>query len=321
MHITQLEAVRAIAKSGFNMSAAAEILNRSQSGLSRQVKELEGELGVRIFARTKNSIVGLTPQGEEILRIGQRMLSDAENLRRVGTWASAQMEPELRIATTHVHARYFLPPVLKSFTARFPETLLTLQQRDPVDCCSAVAEGEVDMALATVDERLRHKIVAVPSYLLTSGVYVPKKHPLAREKTLTLKKLAEFPFIAYSPAFAMRMTLDDTFAKAGLRPRIVCTATDADVCKAYVEAGMGIAILAKLAFDPVRDTNLTVLDVDSLIEPSVLCVAFRKNAYLGRSLYAFVSTWAPHLGQQAIRLALEGATPARTSRTSALPKL
>jgi LysR family cys regulon transcriptional activator len=321
MQITQLEAVRAIAKSGFNMSAAAEILNRSQSGLSRQVKELEGELGVRIFARTKNNIVGLTPQGEEVLRIGQRMLADAENLRRVGSWTSTGTEVELRIATTHVHARYFLPRVLKSFTERFPETLLTLQQRDPVHCCSAVAEGDADIALTTVDERLRHKIVALPAYLLTSGVYVPKKHPLLREKTLTLKKLSEFPFVAYSPAFAMRMAIDETFAKAGLRPRIVCTATDADVCKAYVEAGMGIAILAKLAFDPVRDANLTVIDVDSLIESSVLCVAFKKNAYLSRSLYSFVSTWAPHLSQQAIRLALEGGKPGTARKTSALPKL
>lgn len=321
MQLPQLEAVRAIARSGFNMSAAAEILNRSQSGLSRQVKELESELGVRIFARTKNNIVGLTPQGEEILRIGQRILSDAENLRRVGSWTSTDTETELRIATTHVHARYFLPRVLKSFTERFPETLLTLQQRDPVDCCSAVAAGDVDIALSTVDERLRHKIVAIPAYSLTSGVYVPKNHPLLREKTLTLKKLSEFPFIAYSPAFAMRMAIDDTFAKAGLHPKIVCTATDADVCKAYVEAGMGIAILARLAFDPVRDANLAVLDVDSLFEPSVVCVAFRRNAYLSRSLYAFVSTWAPHLSQQAIRLALEGTKPGPTRKTTTLPKL
>lgn len=321
MQIPQLEAVRAIAKSGFNMSAAAEILNRSQSGLSRQVKELESELGVRIFARTKNNIVGLTPQGEEVLRIGQRILSDAENLRRVGSWTSTDTEVELRIATTHVHARYFLPRILKSFTERFPETLLTLQQRDPVDCCSAVAAGDVDIALSTVDERLRHKIVAIPAYSLTSGVYVPKRHPLLREKGLTLKKLSEFPFIAYSPAFAMRMAVDDTFAKAGLRPRIVCTATDADVCKAYVEAGMGIAILAKLAFDPARDTNLVVLDAGPLFEPSTVCVAFRRNAYLSRSLYAFVSTWAPHLSQQAIRLALEGTKPGTARKATALPKL
>jgi LysR family cys regulon transcriptional activator len=321
LQIPQLEAVRAIARSGFNMSAAAEILNRSQSGLSRQVKELESELGVRIFARTKNNIVGLTPHGEEILRIGQRMLSDAENLRRVASWTSSEAEVELRIATTHVHARYFLPRVLKSFSEKFPQTLLTLQQRDPVDCCSAVAAGDVDVALATVDERLRHKIVAIPAYSLSSGLYVPKKHPLLREKTLTLKKLSEFPFITYSPAFAMRMAIDDTFAKAGLRPRIVCTATDADVCKAYVEAGMGIAILAKLAFDPARDANLAVVDVDSLFEPTVVCVAFRRNAYLSRSLYAFVSTWAPHLSQQAIRLALDGGKSAKDRKATALPRL
>ena len=302
------------------MSAAAEILNRSQSGLSRQVKELESELGVRIFARTKNNIVGLTSQGEEILRIGQRILSDAENLRKVGSWASSGTERELKIATTHVHARYFLPRILKSFSERFPETLLTLQQRDPVDCCNAVADGDVDIALTTVDERLRHKIVALPAYSLASCVYVPKRHALLREKALTLQKLAEFPFVAYSPAFAMRISIDDTFAKAGLRPRIVCTATDADVCKAYVEAGMGIAILAKLAFDPVRDGNLAVLDVDSLFEPSILCVAFRKNAYLSRSLYSFVSTWAPHLSQQAIRSALEGTKPAKGRKAIALPR-
>lgn len=303
------------------MSAAAESLNRSQSGLSRQVKDLETELGVRIFTRTKNNIVGFTAQGEEVLRIGQRMLSDADNLRRVGSWGSLGTESELKISTTHVHARYFLPRVLKKVAERHPGVRPALQLRDPFDCCSAVVQGEADVALTTVDERWRHKIAAIPAYSLVSSVYVPKRHPLIREKTLTLEKLAEFPFISYSHAFAMRLSIDETFARAGLRQRIVCTATDADACKAYVEAGMGIAILARLAFDPARDTNLAVLDVDRLFEPSVLCAAFRKNTYLSRALSDFVSAWAPHLSQQRIRQALEGSEPMRAEKVTSLPKL
>lgn len=306
MQTQQLEAVRAIVRHGYNMSVAAEALNRSQSGMSRQIKELEHELGVRIFARTRNSIVGLTTHGEEVLRIGQRILSDTRNLHQIRSWEAAESQGVLTVATTHVQAKYALPPIISSFTARFPGIALTLQQGDPLQCCDAVASGDADLAITTVSERFRDKVVAIPAFLLTPALFLPRKHRLVKEKVLTLARLSEFPFIAYSTSFATRLLIDAAFAEAGLRANVVCSATDADVCKTYVELGMGIAILVRFCFDPARDLKLAVRNIDTLLPPATLHVVFRKGGYLGRPLSAFVSMLAPHVSQQEIRLRMEG---------------
>lgn len=307
MNLQQIEAVCGIVRNGFNMSAAAGALRRSQPGLSRQIKELEHELGVRIFSRTRNKIVALTPQGEKILRIGQRIVRDVRNLHQLGSDETAEGGGELRIATTHVHARYSLPNVLKTFTRRFPEVLLTLRQGDPMQCCELVAAGEADIGITTVAEKAIDEIVSIPAFRLSRCVIAPRDHPIVREKTLTLKKLAEYPIIAYSSAFSGRWIVDEAFARAGLRPRVACSAIDADVCKTYVELGMGIAILARIAFDPARDRTLVAMDADHLFRAGVLNLVFRKHGYLTRHAGAFVTMFAPHVSAGLIERGMDGA--------------
>lgn len=307
MNLQQIEAVCGIVRNGFNISAAAEALRRSQPTLSRQIQELERELGVRIFARTRNKVVALTPEGEEILRIGQRMLRDAKNLAQIGSFESADGGGELKIATTHLHARYSLPRVVKAFAARFAGVLLTLRQGDPIQCCELVAAGEADIGVTTVGEKTSGEIVAIPAFRLSRCIIAPRNHPIVREKTLTLKKLAEYPIVAYSTPFSGRWIVEEAFASAGLRPLIVCSAIDADVSKTYVELGMGIAVLARIAFDPARDRNLVALDAGHLFRPSILNLVFRKHGYLSRHAHEFVSLFAPHVGPDLIRRGINGA--------------
>jgi LysR family cys regulon transcriptional activator len=308
LNLEQIEAVAAIVRAGFNISAAAAALDRSQPTLSRQVQELERTLGVRVFARTRNKVVGLTPKGEEILRIGQRMLRDAKNLAEVGRADAADdaAAGELKVATTHLHARYLLPRVMKSFAARFPGVMLTLRQGDPVRCCELVAAGEADIGITTIGEKNPADIVTIPAYRVARCVIVQRGHPLTREKQLTLKKLAAFPLVAYSAPYSGRRIVDDTFARAGLKPRIVCSAIDADVSKTYVEIGMGIAILAAIAFDPARDRGLASIDAGHLFAPSVLNLVMRRHAYLGRHVLTFIGRFAPHVGAALIRHAIDG---------------
>ncbi len=204
----------------------------------------------------------------------------------------------------------------------FPRTALTLQQGDPLQCCDAVVAGEADLAITTVSDRFADKVVAVPAFLLSSALFLPRKHRLMREKVLTLAKLGEFPFVAYSASFATRLLIDAAFAEAGLRPNIVCSATDADVCKTYVELGMGIAILVKLCFDPARDRKLAIREIDGLLPPTTLQIVVRKGGYLSRPLSAFVSMLAPHVSQQEIRLRMEGAAVGNAARPKQpLPRL
>lgn len=307
MNFQQIEAVCGIVRNGFNISAAAAALHRSQPTLSRQIQDLERELGVRIFTRTRNKVVALTPEGGVILRIGQRIVRDVKDLAQLRNFESADGTAELKIATTHLHARYSLPHVMKAFATRHPGVLLTLQQGDPIQCCELVAAGEADIGVTTVGEKTAGEIVTIPAFRLARCVIAPRDHPIAREKTLTLRKLAEYPIVAYSAPFSGRWIVEEAFARAGLRPHVVCSAIDADVSKTYVELGMGIAVLARIAFDPARDRNLVAMAADHLFRPSILNLVLRKHGYLSRHAHEFLSLFAPHIGADLFRKGMDGA--------------
>ena len=177
-------------------------------------------------------------------------------LFRSGRTEAVDESGELKIATTHLHARYLLPRVMKTFAARFPGVKLTLRQGDPVRCCELVAASEADIGITTVSDRAAGDIVSVPAYRLARCVIAPRGHPLTREKNLTLKKITAFPLVAYSEPYSGRRLVDEAFARAGLKPRIVCSAIDADVSKTYVETGMGVAVLARIAVEDRKSTRL-----------------------------------------------------------------
>jgi LysR family transcriptional regulator, cys regulon transcriptional activator len=313
MTLQQLEAICAIVRHRCNISAAAQALSRTQSGLSRQIKELERELGVQIFVRTRNKVVGLTHHGEKILGVSERVLREISTLEQIGADGCVEEGGEIRIATTHVHARYLLPETVRAFTQRFPRTALTLQQCDPDQCRDAIAAGNADLGIITMSQKAADTVVAIPAYKLSRCVIVPSGHPLARNEMLSLEELSEYPLIAYPTGFSGRSLVEDAFARAGLKPRIVCSATDADVCKAYVKLGMGVAVLAKIAFDPLADRGLVALDAGHLFQPGMLNVVFRKHGYMTRPLECFLSLFAPHLDRAFVLNAVEGAHVDRAS--------
>jgi len=319
LNLQQLEAVCGIARNRYNMSAAAEALGRSQPGLSRQIKELERELGAQIFVRTRNKVVGLTPQGERILRVGQRILQDLRMLGQIGSEAAPEEGGEIRVATTHVHARYLLPGTIRAFTRSHPGMALTLQQCDPVQCRASIAAGDADVGVITMAQKPADPIVTIPAYRIPRCVVAPAGHPLLRENRLTLKKLAEHPLIAYPATFNGRTIVEAAFARAGLRPRIVCSATDADVCKAYVQLGMGVAVLATIAFDPASDRDLVAMDAGHLFQPGVLSIVLRKHGYLNRPLESFLRLFAPHVSRDLIIRAMDGGDIERARLSQRVP--
>jgi LysR family cys regulon transcriptional activator len=304
MNLQQLKTVCEITRHRFSMSAAAAILHRSQPALSRQVSELEKEMGVRIFSRTRNKIVGLTPEGQEVLAIGQRITRELDALRQVGAGVGIGTA-ELRIATTHTHARYSLPRVIKSFTEQSPNVLLNLQQGDPLQCCQLVAEGEVDIGITTEPDRLPRDIVTIPAYKLSRSVLAPKGHPICRGK-LTLQRIAEYPIIAYTRSPYGRWIFGEAFTEAGLKPRIALSAIDADVSKTYIALGMGIAVLASTSYDPVQDRQLVAVDADHLFRPGILALVFRRGSYVSRHAHAFLAIFAPHIASEIISRSVDG---------------
>jgi LysR family cys regulon transcriptional activator len=319
MNLQQIEGVCAIVRNGFNISAAAQALERPQPTLSRQIKDLELEVGARVFFRTRNKVVGLTPEGEQVLRLGQCILRDVDNMLHIGNPGTGVQGGELKIATTHLHARYSLPAIMKAFAARFPGVVLTLRQGDPLQCCDLIAAGEADIGVTTVPERTMDRIVAIPAFRLSRCVIAPRDHPLVREKRLTLAKLAGYPIVAYSTPFSGRAIVEAAFASAGLRPHVVCSAIDADVCKTYVELGMGVAVLARIAFDPARDRHLQVVEAGHLFRPTVANLVFRKYSPLKRHAEEFALMFAAHISRDLVQRIIDGMDIDRTNLSQKAP--
>ncbi|MBI3043549.1 MAG: CysB family HTH-type transcriptional regulator [Betaproteobacteria bacterium] len=309
MNIHQLRAICEVVKQGLRMSNAAEALFRSQPGVSRQVRDIEDEIGIRIFRRKKNKIEALTPAGREVVRVAERVLRDIDSLRLIGKEYSSNDMGELTVATTHTHARYSLPRAIEAFTVRFPKVKVTLRQGNPVQCCELAALGEVDLAIATETSRSYEDLLSLPVYRVTRCIVAPRNHPVLKEKRLTLETLAQYPIIAFDTAFSGRRVVSEAFSQAGLAHNVVLSAVDPDVTKAYVERGMGIAILSRLAYDPVKDRSLGIVDASHLFKSSLLNVSMRRHTYLRSYVLSFIELYAPHLSREAVRKALESDEP------------
>jgi LysR family transcriptional regulator, cys regulon transcriptional activator len=306
MNFQQLRSIRETVRCGFNLTEVAGVLHTSQPGISRQIRELEDELGVEIFVRAGKRLTGLTPPGEAVLPIVERLLHDAENLKRAGAEFSAQTSGRLSIAATHTQARYALPQVVRDFRQLYPQVTLSLHQGSPSQVAQMLLSGEADLGVAT--EGLAHyeQLVALPCYRWTHSVIVPPGHELLDGAPLTLQRLARFPIITYDVGYTGRTHIDEAFAGAGLQPSVVLSAMDADVIKTYVELGMGVGIVASIAFDTERDRTLRALDARSLFEVNLTRLAIRRGAWLRGYVYAFIEAFAPTLTRALVEGALKG---------------
>ncbi len=299
-------------RQGFNLTLVAQALNTSQPGVSRQIKELEDELGVELFARAGRRFLGLTAPGEAVRPIVERLLQEAENLRRSGADFAQADRGSLSIAATHTQARYALPSAVKDFCAAHPQVSLHLLQGSPRQIAQQVLSGEVDLGIATEALAGYPELVALPCYRWTHVVVVPRQHPLAAGavagEPLTLKRLVEFPLITYEPGYTGRGHIDDALERAGLKAHFVLQAMDADVIKTYVELGVGVGVIASMAFDEVRDSGLLALDARHLFATNTTRVALKRGSYLRGYVYDFVHTFAPTLKRSVVEQAL--ASPA-----------
>jgi DNA-binding transcriptional LysR family regulator len=297
MNLQQIRYIREIARRDLNLTQAAEALHTSQPGVSRQVRELEDELGVDIFVRQGKRLTALTPAGEAAIAICERLLGEVDSLKRVGKDFSDANRGELVIAATHMQARYALPQVIKHFVKKYPNVRLSLRQGAPRELAEMVIAGDADIAIATETLDRYPELVTEPLYRWHHCVIVPKAHPLAGEKKLTLAKIAAYPIVTYDAAFSGRSALDDTFAQAELDIDVVLTAIDTDVIKTYVREGLGVGIIAGIAVDG-RDNDLVAIDGSKLFPERVTKLAYRKNAYLRGFVRDFMSQLSAHLIQK-----------------------
>jgi len=308
LNFQQLRSVREAARRGFNLTEVAASLHTSQPGVSRQIRELEDELGLEIFVRAGKRLTGLTAPGEALMPIVERLLVEAENLKRAGDDFAQQGRGTLRIAATHSQARYALPPAVRDFRAAHPRVALHMHQGSPHQIAQMLIDGSADVGIATEALSQYDELVAMPCYSWTHVVVVPPGHELAelasQGAALTLQQLARHPIVTYESGYTGRAHIDQGFAKAGLAPDVVLQAMDADVIKTYVELGLGVGIVAAIAFDDQRDTHLRAIDARHLFSANMTRLAVRRGAYLRDFVYDFIAGFAPPLTKALVQRAL-----------------
>ena len=304
MNFQQLRIVRETVRRNFNLTEVANALFTSQSGVSKHIKDLEDELGVELFVRRGKRLLGLTDPGKELIDIVERILIDTTNITRLGEQFSAREQGQLVIATTHTQARYVLPHVVAAFRSAYPKVRLTLHQGSPTEIGSMLSDGDADIGICTETLRDVPALATFPFYSWHHGVVVPRGHALEKARPLTLEAIAEWPIITYHEGFTGRRNVDRTFAEAGLEPDIVMSAMDTDVLKAYVELGLGVGIIAAMAFDPKRDASLKLIDATHLFEANMTVIAVRRGSYLRNYAYRFIELCSPALPEATVRAAV-----------------
>jgi len=304
MNFQQLRIIREAVRRDFNLTEVANALYTSQSGVSKHIKDLEDELGVELFIRRGKRLTGLTDPGKEMVGIVERMLLDAMNIKRLAEQFSNRDVGQLTVVTTHTQARYALPEVVAKFKAEFPKVHLALHQGSPKEIVAMLRQGVADIGIATEALDQETDLVAFPWYEWRHAAIMPRSHPLAAAGRFTLADLAEQPLITYHEGFTGRSRIDRAFADAGLAPDIVMSALDADVIKTYVELGLGVGIVASMAWHPKKDEGLALLEGEDVFPINVTRIGVRRGHYLRGYAYRFIELCAPGLTETAVRAAL-----------------
>ena len=307
MNFQQLRIIRETVRQNFNLTEVANALFTSQSGVSKHIKDLEDELGVELFVRKGKRLLGLTDPGRELVEIVVRILLDAKNIKGLADQYSNRDQGQLTVATTHTQARYALPQVITQFKQEYPKVHLKLHQASPAEVVTMLLDGQADIGIATEAVAEVAELSSFPYHTWHHSVIVPLGHPLESLTPLTLEAIAEYPVITYHEGITGRARIDQTFGEAGLAPDIVMSALDADVIKTYVGLGLGIGIVASIAFDAVRDTNLRLLDAAHLFEENTTRIALRRGHYLRGYAYRFIELCSSALTESTVRAALKPA--------------
>jgi DNA-binding transcriptional LysR family regulator len=301
----QLHCIRQVVAHHFSVSRTAEALSSTQPGVSKLIRALEAELGVDIFVRRGNRLVGLTDAGKEAYALAGRVLRDAESLQRLKAAShSPEIEGVLRVGTTHIHARYHLLSVTDRFVRAYPKVRLEYSVGTPAEIYQRVRDGTLDVGLSTLPEATPSGILAIKAYDIHRCLVVPAGHPLLDVKSITIEELMKWSWIVHDERFTSGAVVHHAFRKHGMQPRIVMRAMDVSIMKAYVARGIGIAVMQKVALEDETDGRLCPIDVDHLFPSSSAMVTLRSDHLLTVFAFDFIQMLLPHMTPDQLAAAL-----------------
>ena len=300
MKLQQLNYLLQIVRQDFNVSATARRLDTSQPGISKQIASLEAELGVRVFERQGRQIMGLTPAGKDILPRAMRILQETQNISSIAAEHAGSHSGSLSIATTHTQARYTLPDVVERFREQYPDVAFHMKLGAPVQIAEMALSREADLVIATEAPHFFQGMVMMPCYSWARSLIVPRTHELAQHSRLSIRQLADYPLVTYSFGFSVGSPLQKAFAAAGLEPKLGLTATDTDVIKTYVRRGLGVGIIASMAYEAEKDQDLVHIDGSDLFDHSTTYIGCLRGSEMREFGFEFIRWFAPHLTREVV---------------------
>jgi LysR family cys regulon transcriptional activator len=304
MKLQQLRYLVAIVDNGLNITAASNALYTSQPGVSKQVKLLEDELLLQLFTRKGKSLSGLTEAGREVVERARRILTEVDNIRSLSNDLAGVKQGELVVATTHTQARYVLPDLLEGFHRAFPNIAISLHQGTSDRIARQVSDQEADFAIASGHSGLFADLVTFPMYRWERNVLVQPNHPLAHKSRVSLQDLARYPIISYTHSFDEDSDQASAFRAAGIKPNVVFTAEDPDVIKTYVRKGLGVGIVACMAYDATADADLVAINAAHLFPSCTTWIGFRRDRFLRDYMVAFLEMLIPETDRRRIAEAI-----------------
>jgi LysR family cys regulon transcriptional activator len=306
--LQQLRCLRQVVESGMSVSRAAAALHTTQPGVSKMVRALEREIGLDIFVRKGNRLAALTAAGQEALALARRVLRDSSALARLSSNLRTDTAGTLRVGTTHIHARYSLLDVARRFFARYPDVKLEFTIGPPVQILKDVIEGTIDIGLSTLPEKTPQDVITLKAYTIERCLIVPRRHPLLALESVGIEDIARYPLVTYDDSYTSGWVVQREFQRRGLAPRVVMRAMDASVIKAYVAAGIGIAIFQKMAIEPARDKELRTIATDHIFPASTAMISLRSDHLLRAFGFDFIHMVAPRWSREAIERRLRSNT-------------
>lgn len=300
MKLKQLEYIVEVVDHNLNVSAAADSLEVFQSGISKQIALFEQELGIKVYERNGKYLNKLTPEGEEIVKLARGILAQTKGIRSVAQSYHNPDEGKLEISATHTVIRYILPPIIQYFRLKYPKVSLHMHQGTPSQMAKSVTTGVTDFVIATEALDLFEQNILLPCFYWNRSIIIPKNHPLATIKLIQLEDLAQFELVTYVFAFKKDSDMDRAFKQKSLKPNIIFTATDTDIIKSYVRMGVGVGIIASIAYDPIIDEDLIIKDVSHLFDDNAICIGFSSGTYITDYMFDFIEKLAPHLTKDVV---------------------
>ncbi len=320
MTLTQLRYLVAIADSGLNITQAAERVHATQPGLSKQLKQLEDELGFQLFIRKGRSLDSIAPAGGKVIEHARRVLAETANIRSYAANERGEHSGRLLLATTHTQARYVLPPVIAAIKRDFPRVDVDLLAAGDSEVLGAL--DQADLALISTAGSEPPGGVAVPLFRWRRVLLVQDTHPLAAfQDAPTLVELARHPLISYESSTRADSSLQRAFAGAGVSAQVAMTARDANLIKTYVRAGLGAGLLAEMAVGEREDADLRILPAPVELPECITWAVIPRGRVLRDYALALLHGLAPQLDRRDLRRVLEGNQDAAWPQTPSWKEL